>query len=43
MHIDVSWCLKMGLVRDKDVMEAVRLPDVNGSEGELDSYWDNIL
>jgi hypothetical protein len=34
---------KMGLVRDKDVMEAARLPDVNGSEAELDSYWDNVL
>jgi hypothetical protein len=34
---------KMGLVRDKDVMEAARLPDVNRSEAELDSYWDNIL
>jgi len=33
----------MGLVKDKDVMEAARLPDVNGSEAELDSSWDDIL
>lgn len=32
----------MGLVKDKDVMEAARLPDVNGNEAELDldSNWD---
>lgn len=34
---------KMGLVKDKDVMEAARLPDVKGSEAELDSGWDDIL
>jgi hypothetical protein len=30
----------MGLVKDKDVMEAARLPDVNGNEAELDSDSD---
>ena len=32
----------MGLVKDKDVMEAARLPNVNGNEAELDSDsdWD---
>ena len=34
---------RMGLVKDKDVMEAARLPDVKGSEAELDSGWDNVL
>jgi hypothetical protein len=34
---------KMGLVNDKDVMEVVKLPDVVGSEQELDSNWDAIL
>jgi hypothetical protein len=33
----------MGLVNDKDVMEVVKLPDVVGSEQELDSNWDAIL
>jgi hypothetical protein len=33
----------MGLVKDKDVMEAARLPDVNGSEDELGSDWDDVL
>jgi hypothetical protein len=33
---------KMGFVKDKDVMEVARLPDVKGSEAELDSDWDNI-
>jgi hypothetical protein len=33
----------MGLVKDVDVMEAARLPDVNGSESELDTGWDNVL
>jgi hypothetical protein len=34
---------KMGLVKNKDVMEAVRLPDVKGSEAELDNGWDDVL
>lgn len=34
---------RMGLVKDKDVMEAARLPDVNGSEDELGSDWDDVL
>ena len=33
---------RMGLVKDKDVMEAVRLPDINGVEAELDDNWDNV-
>jgi len=33
----------MGLVKDSNVMEAVRLPEVNGTEAKLDSEWDNIL
>ena len=34
---------RMGLVKDSNVMEAVRLPEVNGTEAKLDSEWDNIL
>jgi hypothetical protein len=34
---------RMDLVKDKDVMEAARLPDVDGSEPELDSDWDEIV
>lgn len=41
-----SMCLgawsKMGLVKDEDIMEAARLPEVKGSEPELDSNWDFI-
>jgi hypothetical protein len=33
----------MGLVKDSDLMEAVRLPEVDGSEAELERGWDNIL
>jgi hypothetical protein len=32
----------MGLVKDMDVMEAAKLPDVDGSEAELDSDWDDV-
>ena len=34
---------RMGLVKDSNVMEAVRLPDVSGSEAELNSEQDDIL
>ena len=34
---------RMGLVKDKDVMQAVRLPNVDGNEADLDSDWDDIL
>jgi hypothetical protein len=34
MHLS-AWS-RMGLVKDRDVMEAARLPDVKGSEAELD-------
>jgi len=34
---------KLGLVKDRDVMEAAKLPDVNGSEAVLDSGWDDVL
>jgi hypothetical protein len=34
---------RMYLVKDKDVMEAARLPDVEGNESELDNGWDDIL
>jgi hypothetical protein len=33
----------MGLVKDMDIMEVVKLPDVKGSEAELDSDWDCVL
>ena len=33
---------KMGLVKDKDLIEAGKLPDVDGDESELDSDWDDI-
>src|SRR5712672_2897994 len=34
---------RAGLVKDSNVMEAVRLPDVSGSEAELNSEQDDIL
>jgi hypothetical protein len=34
---------RINLVKDKDVMEAARLPDVDGSEMALDSDWDEIV
>ena len=30
-------------MKDDDVMEAVRLPEVNGVEVELDRDWDKIM
>jgi hypothetical protein len=33
----------MGLVKDNDVMEAVSLPEVDGSEAGLDRDWDDIV
>ena len=33
---------KLGLVKDKDLMEAGRLPNIDSDEAELDSDWDNI-
>lgn len=30
-------------MKDEDIMEAAGLPDVKGSEDELDSDWDLIL
>jgi hypothetical protein len=32
----------MGFIKDKDVMDAARLPDVEGCEAELDSGWDDV-
>jgi len=34
---------KLGLVKDKDVMQAARLPEVNEGEAELDSNWDWVM
>jgi hypothetical protein len=34
---------KMGLVKDNDVMEVVKLPDVKGVEDKLNSDWDYVL
>jgi len=34
---------KLGLVKDRDMMEAAKLPDVNGSKAVLDSGWDDIV
>jgi hypothetical protein len=34
---------KIGLVKDSDVMEVARLPDVNGTEADLGSGWDDVL
>jgi hypothetical protein len=33
---------KMGFVKDNDVMEVAKLPDVDGSEAELETDWDCI-
>jgi len=33
---------RMGFIKDKDVMDAARLPDVEGCEAELDSGWDDV-
>lgn len=42
-----SMCLgdwsRRGLVKNKDIMAAARLPDVSGSEDDLNSDWDDIL
>jgi len=32
----------MGLVKDSNIIEAVRQLEVNGTEAELDSEWDNM-
>jgi hypothetical protein len=32
-----------GLVKDRDMMEAEKLPDVDGSEAVLDSGWDDVV
>ena len=34
---------RIGLVKDEDVMEAARLPEVDGVEVELDRDWDKIM
>ena len=34
---------KQSLVKVVDVMEALKLPNVNGSEGGLNNDWDDIL
>ena len=33
---------KWGLVKDKDVMRAAKLPEVEGCEAELDLDWDHV-
>jgi hypothetical protein len=33
----------LDLVKDRDVTEVARLPDVKGSEAELDDNWDVIV
>ena len=34
---------KIGLVKDSDTTEAAKLPDVNGSESDLDSGWNDVV
>ena len=34
---------KMGFMKDDDVMEAAKLPALNGSKDKLDNDWDYIL
>ncbi len=34
---------KMGLMKNSDVLQVAKLPDVNGHEDPLDSDWDCIL
>ena len=34
---------RMGMVKDKDVMEAAKLPEVKEIEDELEHGWDDIL
>ena len=34
---------RMGMVKDNDVMEAAKLPEVKGIEDELEHGWDDIL
>ena len=36
-----DWSLR-GLIKDSDVKAAVRLPDVEGEEPELEENWDKI-
>jgi hypothetical protein len=33
----------MGFVKDKDIMQAAKLPDVEGCEADLESDWDQML
>jgi hypothetical protein len=33
---------KLGFVKDKDVIVATRLPEIEGDEEDLDMNWDNI-
>ncbi len=34
---------RIGLVKDNDLMEAARQPEVNGCEAELDEGWDKVM
>ena len=34
---------KMGLVKNSDILQVAKLPDVKGHEARLDSDWDCIL
>ncbi len=34
---------RMGLVKDKDILQAARLPEIDGCEAELADDWDCIL
>jgi len=34
---------KQGLVRDKDILQAANLPEVNKEEEELEDNWDHIM
>ena len=50
LSVQSTWALmclgawsKMGFMKDKDITEAARLPNIKGSEDELDCDWDNIL
>jgi len=34
---------RMGLVKDKDILQAARLPEIDGCEAELEDDWDCVL
>ena len=34
---------RLGLVKDKDILQAAKLPEIDGCEAELEEDWDCVL